>query len=88
MYNPANLANSDNLDNLEETAIVDTTAKSEESDKSDHLLTPREVAQLFRVSPKTVSRWADVGKLSEFRTLGGHRRFWASEILDALAQNA
>ena len=48
----------------------------------DHepLLTPGEVAALFRVDPKTVSRWAKAGKLSAVRTLGGHRRFRESEI--------
>jgi excisionase family DNA binding protein len=44
------------------------------------LLTPAEVAALFRVDPKTVTRWAQAGKLSAVRTLGGHRRFRASEI--------
>ena len=46
----------------------------------DALLTPAEVAQLFRVSPKTVTRWARSGKLTALRTLGGHRRFRAGEI--------
>ena len=44
------------------------------------LLTPSEVAALFRVNPKTVTRWARAGKLNAIRTLGGHRRFRASEI--------
>lgn len=48
--------------------------------QNDYLLTPSEVAGLFRVDPKTVTRWADEGKLSTIRTLGGHRRFRASEI--------
>ena len=48
--------------------------------KNDHLLTPSEVAGLFRVDPKTVTRWAQAGKLSSIRTLGGHRRFRADEI--------
>ena len=46
----------------------------------DALLTPAEVAALFRVNPKTVTRWARAGKISAIRTLGGHRRFRASEI--------
>jgi excisionase family DNA binding protein len=46
----------------------------------DPLLTPAEVAVLFRVNPKTVSRWARSGKLTSIRTLGGHRRFRASEV--------
>ena len=41
----------------------------------DALLTPAEVAALFRVNPKTVTRWARAGKISAIRTLGGHRRF-------------
>jgi excisionase family DNA binding protein len=46
----------------------------------DALLTPSEVAAMFRVNPKTVTRWARAGKISAIRTLGGHRRFRASEI--------
>lgn len=44
------------------------------------LLTPAEVAAMFRVSPKTVTRWARSGKLTALRTLGGHRRFRATEV--------
>ncbi len=44
------------------------------------LLTPSEVAAMFRVDPKTVTRWAKSGKLGSIRTLGGHRRFHASEV--------
>lgn len=47
---------------------------------TEHLLTPAEVAALFRVDPKTVTRWAKAGKLSSIRTLGGHRRYRASEV--------
>jgi len=46
----------------------------------DALLTPAEVAALFRVDPKTVTRWAKAGKLSSIRTLGGHRRYRAEEV--------
>ena len=44
------------------------------------LLTPGEVASLFRVDPKTVTRWAKAGKLTSIRTLGGHRRYKDSEV--------
>ena len=44
------------------------------------LLTPAEVASLFRVDPKTVTRWAKSGKLTAIRTLGGHRRYRQSEV--------
>ena len=53
--------------------------------RSDALLTPSEVATLFRVDPKTVTRWAKAGKLSAVRTLGGHRRYRESEVRDLLA---
>jgi excisionase family DNA binding protein len=52
----------------------------------NELLTPSEVAELFRVNPKTVTRWARSGKISAVRTLGGHRRFRASEIHQLLAE--
>ena len=48
------------------------------------LLTPAEVAALFRVDPKTVTRWAQAGKLTSIRTLGGHRRYSESEVRDLL----
>jgi len=51
----------------------------------DQLLTPSEVATLFRVDPKTVTRWAKAGKLSSVRTLGGHRRYRAAEVYALLA---
>jgi excisionase family DNA binding protein len=52
----------------------------------EQLLTPSEVAAMFRVNPKTVTRWARAGKISAIRTLGGHRRFRASEIRKFLEQ--
>ena len=56
----------------------------------ENLLTPSEVAALFRVDPKTVTRWAKAGKLTSIRTLGGHRRYKESEVkalLKAITQN-
>jgi excisionase family DNA binding protein len=53
---------------------------TEEPMAEHELLTPAEVAVMFRVDPKTVTRWARAGKLSAIRTMGGHRRFRASEI--------
>jgi excisionase family DNA binding protein len=57
-----------------------------EQQVQDALLTPAEVAALFRVNPKTVTRWARAGKITAIRTLGGHRRFRASEIKRCLEQ--
>ena len=44
-----------------------------------------EVAALFRVDPKTVTRWAKSGKLTSIRTLGGHRRYREAEVKALLA---
>jgi excisionase family DNA binding protein len=44
------------------------------------LLTPAEVARMFRVDPKTVTRWADAGKLRCTRTLGGARRYYRVQV--------
>lgn len=56
--------------------------------ESEQLLTPSEVAGLFRVDPKTVTRWAKAGKLASIRTLGGHRRYRASEVYALLETQA
>lgn len=56
--------------------------------RKDGLLTPGEVAALFRVDPKTVTRWAKAGKLEAIRTLGGHRRFRESEVRAHLDQQS
>jgi excisionase family DNA binding protein len=52
---------------------------------TDPLLTPAEVATLFRVDPKTVTSWAQTGKLTSIRTLGGHRRYREHEVRELLA---
>ncbi len=38
-------------------------------------LSRSEVAEIFKVSPNTITRWAEAGKLPCVRTLGGHRRY-------------
>lgn len=53
--------------------------------ESENLLTPSEVANLFRVDPKTVTRWAKAGKLTSIRTVGGHRRYREGEVRALLA---
>jgi len=57
-----------------------------EQQQADPLLTPAEVAALFRVNPKTVTRWARSGKITAIRTLGGHRRFRTTEVRRCLEQ--
>lgn len=51
------------------------------------LLTPAEVASLFRVDPKTVTRWAAAGRLPSLRTPGGHRRFRSSDVYSLLGES-
>jgi excisionase family DNA binding protein len=46
----------------------------------DPLLTPAEVALMFKVDVHTVTRWAREGKLDFIRTLGGHRRFRETHV--------
>jgi excisionase family DNA binding protein len=60
------------------------TSSSSTSSAQENLLTPAEVATLFRVDPKTVTRWAKAGKLTSIRTLGGHRRYKESEVKELL----
>ena len=51
---------------------------------AEPLLTPGQVATLFHVDPKTVTRWAHAGRLGSLRTPGGHRRFRKSEVMQLL----
>ncbi len=54
-------------------------------ENTERLLTPGEVALMFRVDPKTVTRWASAGRIGSIRTPGGHRRFRESEVSALLA---
>jgi len=56
--------------------------------ESQVLMTPAEVAALFRVDPKTVTRWADAGKMTAVRTLGGHRRYRRDEVQNLLVASS
>jgi len=58
-----------------------------EAARDEKLLTPKEVASMFRVDPKTVTRWAKSGRLTAIRTLGGHRRYRESQVLALLGQD-
>ena len=55
-----------------------------EGSADDRLLTPSEVAEMFRVNPKTVTRWARTGRLRAIKTIGGHRRYRLSEVRKAV----
>jgi excisionase family DNA binding protein len=62
-----------------------TMIRPRQPEPAEPLLTPGEVAVMFRVDPKTVTRWAKAGKLTSVRTLGGHRRYREVEVRDLLA---
>ena len=49
------------------------------------LLRTREVALLFQVSERAVTDWARKGRIESVRTPGGHRRYPAEPIRQALA---
>lgn len=68
---------------MEHRALDSTGAPQER----DELLTPGEVAKLFGVDPKTVTRWASAGKLAPLRTLGGHRRYRSTEVYALLERS-
>ena len=65
-------------DRIETPTQIEATMRKHTEETA--LLTPSEVAILFRVSPKTVTRWAKEGKLPYIRTLGGHRRYPARDV--------
>ncbi len=52
----------------------------------ERLLTPGEVALIFKVDPKTVTRWASAGRIGSIRTPGGHHRFRGSDVNDLLTE--
>ena len=49
-------------------------------------LTPGEVARALHVSPKTIIRWANDGRIPYMMTLGGHRRFLRKDIEEVVAR--
>lgn len=49
-------------------------------------LTPGELARAMHVSPKTILRWANEGRIPYLVTLGGHRRFLRSDVEALLVQ--
>jgi len=54
----------------------------------ERMLTASEVAQLFRVSAKTVGRWGRSGALPLYRTVGGHHRYRLADVVAFLGLDA
>ena len=54
---------------------------------ADDLLTPDDIAEIYKISRQTVGRWARDGTLpTAARTPGGHRRFRRSDVERVFAQ--
>jgi len=62
------------------------SAKSllEGSIDAEALLTSHQVSELLQVNPSSVNNWVKNGKLSAFRTPGGHRRIRAADLAEFL----
>ncbi|EAZ90104.1 IS607 family transposase [Crocosphaera chwakensis] len=52
-----------------------------------YLLTIKEAAKFLGVSPKTLRRWENAGKIKAYRTQGGHRRFKVEELYQTVNTN-
>lgn len=48
--------------------------------QDDELMKPGEIATIFRVNPKTVTRWFKAGLVGGLRTPGGHIRVYAADV--------
>ena len=51
------------------------------------LMKPGEVAEIFRVDPKTPVRWANDGLMPSVRTDGRQRRFSSTAVIDRLVSS-
>lgn len=76
------------------TDYINTKSDLLDEYSPDKWLLPHEVAELFGVDTKTVSRWVSAGKLDNvrmFKTPGGHFRYLAEDIhslLELLYENS
>ena len=67
---------------MDVTDVVETDVV--ETDANEEYLSAGDAARLLCVSARTVSRWADQGRIPHLVTLGGHRRFPKSSVLKLL----
>lgn len=77
----ANSGDTDQGDKVSESDIREQIAARVQSGKP---YSPAEVAAMFHVSAKTVTRWAKAGNLHAVETVGGHRRFRPADVLALL----
>ncbi len=56
-------------------------------DEGERLLTSHEVGELLQVNPSSVNKWVNEGRITAFRTPGGHRRIRMADLLDFLRRH-
>lgn len=69
-----------------EVARLRALLEEREQEAAERSLTPAEACGRLGVDGKTLTRWADAGKLTVIRTPGGHRRYREREILALLRE--
>jgi excisionase family DNA binding protein len=55
---------------------------------ADRLLTSHEVGDLLQVNPSSVKKWVNEGRITAFRTPGGHRRIRVADLVEFLDRHA
>ncbi len=55
---------------------------------ADQLLTSHEVGDLLQVNPSSVKKWVNEGRITAFRTPGGHRRIRVADLVEFLDRHA
>ena len=58
------------------------------AERDGFTLTPKSAAAIVGVSPDTIRRMADAGKLVHFRLPSGHRRFRREDVVRLFAGEA
>jgi excisionase family DNA binding protein len=51
-------------------------------ERSSDVLSSGEVARMYGVNSKTVTRWAKEGRIKHFVTPGGHFRFHREDVIE------
>ncbi len=59
-----------------------------EQTPNEKALSSSEAAAVLGVHPDTLVRWSDDGKVRCWRTPGGHRRWWKSDLTQLMATEA
>ncbi|MEU8380601.1 helix-turn-helix domain-containing protein [Streptosporangium sp. NPDC048865] len=65
-----------------------SAASPEQSLPLEALLTPEEVAPLFKVQPSTIKTWARLRKMPSTKTPGGEIRVRTSDVAAMLSADA